>query len=375
MLLCVQLLVISTIVALFFPLQLYLAALGIPERAAGFIIGADALAALAVQPLIAPLVSARNARKWLIAGSLVLAGSLLTEGLVSDAWAFTAARLLQGAGFICVMTAFMPLLVLCIPGDRSGQAFGWISMIRLVPYAAVPPLFSLWGVAAADFGLVIRWSALLGIAPALILMCIPVLNGEKDSPDASPLMDILRSLRDRRLCCLLASTLLTYSSYAITFFFLKGLLGQSGLTHGGFFFTLATLVMLVVRLTGGVFFDRYNKVRMAAGALILSAAAIAALPLCASMDVLLVTAVVCGIGWGIGMPLLNAIAFVISPPEARGLNQNLVFLMLQAGFFLGPLLGGVLLDQSGYDLLFWAGSALMVPAALLVFAAGLFHEQ
>lgn len=375
LLLCTQLLAISTIVALFFPLQLYLTSLGISERAAGFIIGADALAALVIQPFILPLVTAKNARAWLAAGSLVLAAALLAEGTVSRAVPFTAARLLQGAGFICVMTAFMPLLVLCIPPERSGQAFGWISMIRLVPYAAVPPLFGLLGITPAGFGPVIRWSVLLGLFPALALIFIPASPAEKSAAPGSPLADMGRSLKDVRLGCLLLATLLVYASYAITFFFIKGLLAQAGLAHSGLFFTLATLVMIAVRLAGGFLFDRFDKARLTAGALVLSAAAIAALPLCAGMASLLAAAAVCGAGWGIAMPLLNALGFVISPPETRGLNQNLIFLMLQAGFFLGPLAGGMILAQAGYAPLFLAGGALMLPAAFLVLMAASAHDR
>jgi MFS family permease len=366
-LLCAQLLAISTIVALFFPLQLYLASLGIPEHMAGFIIGADALAALIVQPLITPWVAARTARRWLLAGCALLAAALLAEGTVTQAGAFTAARLLQGAGFICIMTALMPLLVLCIPREKSGRAFGWISMIRLVPYAAVPPLFGMLDIAPDDLGFVIRWSALLAVIPALLLAFLPAFAQEAAPPAAAPLSSIRQSLQDRSLRRLLAATLLVYAAYAITFFFIKGLTAHAGLAGSGLFFTLATLVMIVVRLVGGPLFDRYDKTRMGAAALVLSAAATAGLPLCATTTALLIVAVLCGLGWGVGMPLINAIAFAISPPAAQGLNQNLVFLMLQGGFFLGPLLGGVLLDHMGYAPVFAAAGLLMLLAALLVF--------
>lgn len=42
LLLCCQFLAVSTIVAVFFPLQEYLTSLGMPAASAGFILGADA---------------------------------------------------------------------------------------------------------------------------------------------------------------------------------------------------------------------------------------------------------------------------------------------------------------------------------------------
>lgn len=66
------------------------------------------------------------------------------------------------------------------------------------------------------------------------------------------------------------------------------------------------------------------------------------------------------------MPLLNALIFDLSQPETRGLNQNLGLLMLQCGFFLGPLAGGWLLPRGGYPLLFGAAAGALVLAAGLV---------
>ena len=82
--------------------------------------------------------------------------------------------------------------------------------------------------------------------------------------------------------------------------------------------------------------------------------------------ILLVLAVVCGIGWGVVMPLLNALIFDLSRIEARGLNQNLGLLMLQCGFFLGPLSGGWLLPRGGYPLLFGTAAGALLLAAGLV---------
>ncbi len=82
--------------------------------------------------------------------------------------------------------------------------------------------------------------------------------------------------------------------------------------------------------------------------------------------ILLGLAVLCGISWGVVMPLLNALIFDLSQPEARGLNQNLGLLMLQCGFFLGPLSGGWLLPRGGYPALFGAAACAQLLAAGLV---------
>jgi predicted MFS family arabinose efflux permease len=306
----------------------------------------------------------------MIAGALLLAIALLLEGLLTQAVALAAARMLQGAGFIAIVTALMPLMVLCIPREKSGQAFGWVSLIRLVPYAAIPPLYELFHLAPAGLGVVLRWSAPVALIPILLLYFVPVFPQEKEPADAGGLGGVWHSLGEGKIRLLLGATLLVYASYAITFFFLKGRAREAGFGESGLFFTIATLVMLAARLIGGPFFDRYSKSRTTAAALLVSAAATTALAGDPTRPVWFLLAFACGLGWGVAMPLLNAIAFALSQPAARGLNQNLLFLAMQGGFFLGPWLGGGLLSLLGYRMLFAAAGLIWVLAALLVWALG-----
>ncbi len=364
LLLLTQFLAVSTVVALFFPLQEYLQHLGVADSSIGFILGADALAALVVQALITPFVTARTARRWLLGGALLLGLALLLEGSVTSAALFTAARLLQGAGFICVVAGLMPLFVLCIPRDMSGRAFGWISLVRLAPYAAVPPLFDLLQVSPAALGTVLQWSSLLALAIVGLLWLLPVFEQERLPAPSASFEGMRRSLTNPAVLLLLGATMLLYAGYAATFFFLKGFVQHTGLHSGGVFFTLATLVMMVVRLAGGSWFDRYDKRHQNSASLLLAAVATAALPWITTDGALLTLAVLCGLGWGVAMPLLNALLFDRSPPELRGLNQNLSLIMLQAGFFIGPWAGGALLAGGGYGLLFTGSSSLLLLAAL-----------
>lgn len=364
LLLLTQFLAVSTVVALFFPLQEYLQHLGVADSSIGFILGADALAALVVQALITPFVTARTARRWLLGGAMLLGLALLLEGSVTSAALFTAARLLQGAGFIGVVAALMPLFVLCIPRDMSGRAFGWISLVRLAPYAAVPPLFDLLQLSPAAFGSVLQWGSLLAFVVAGLLWMLPVFEQERQPAVGNSFAGVRQSLGDATILLLLAATVLLYAGYAATFFFMKGFAHSHGLTGGGTFFTLATLIMMVVRLVGGTWFDRYDKRMLNSLSLFVAAAATVLLAWVGSNSVLLAAAVLCGLGWGVAMPLLNALLFDRSPPELRGLNQNLSLIMLQAGFFVGPWAGGALLATGGYPVLFMGSGSLLLLATL-----------
>lgn len=374
LLLCCQFLAVCTVAVLFFPLQGYLLSLQMPAGSVGFMLGVDSLAALVVQPFCTPFITTRTARYWLLGGVSVLTVALLIEGNASGTVVFAAARMLHGAGFICVVAALMPLFVLCIPPEMSGRAFGWISLVRLIPYAIIPPLFDLLLRSPAGLGQVIRWSALLAVIVGLLLFWLPRFPQEDQAAGTASFAGVRQSLADYRVLLLLMATVLVYAGYSTVFFYLKGFSRQTGIAGSGLFFTVATLMMIAIRLGAGMLFDRFDKRVMIVVSLLLTAVAAGVLPLLGSTVTLLAIAVCCGLGWGVTMPLVNALLFDVSALELRGLNQNLALLMLQAGFFIGPLLGGWLLSYGGYGALFGMAAISQLLAAVTVFPVRAAHD-
>lgn len=363
-----QLTLVTAIAALFFAFAGYLQQLGVSPATAGFILSADALAALIVQPLLSTVVHAGTARRWLFWGSLLLSAALFMLGHVTTVPLLATARLLQGTGFICVLASLMTLLVQFIPREMSGRAFGWVSLVRLIPYAIIPFLFDLLAIAPSSFRMVLNVAALTALVPVLLCL-LPISRQAEPSEKSLPpgLSGMASSLRSRSVLLLLLSALLFFCSYSAIFFFLR----QFGLTLGiaktSLFFTIATLVMIVVRLCGGWLFDRYNKVLLCAAGLFTVALCYGLLPLCASDRMFFILAGISGLGWGIAMPLQAAAMFDISTPAARALNQNLLIVMMQGGFFLGPFVGGQLISRFGYTTLFacLAATALIAGGMMM----------
>jgi predicted MFS family arabinose efflux permease len=365
-----QFALVTAIAALFFAFSGYLAHLGVGPATTGFILSADALAALIVQPFIAPLVHPDNSRRWLVGGSLVLAAALFMVGHVTTIPFLIVARLLQGTGFICVISALVSMVVQCIPPDMSGRAFGWVSLIRLIPYAVIPPLFDLLKTGPSSFGGVLNLAAAAALVPLLALV-IPVSGSTDRAGSRAPgLSGMVESLRTPAVVLILLSTLLFFCGYSAVFFYLKQFGTGLGIGKASFFFTIATVVMILVRLFGGWLFDRYDKVMVCSAGLFAAAVAYALLPACASGRMFFLLAGISGLGWGVAMPLQAALMFDISTPEARGMNQNLLIVMMQGGFFLGPVLGGWMITLSGYGALFSCLAILTVAALIMTAGAG-----
>ncbi|ABK99126.1 MFS transporter [Pelobacter propionicus] len=371
-----QFALVTGIAALFFAFSGYLAHLGISPATAGFIISADALAALIIQPLIAPLVHPGSARRWLCGGSLVLATALFMIGQSDSVPLLVTARLLQGAGFICVLTALITMVVQLIPPEMSGRAFGWVSLIRLVPYAIIPPLLDFTRLPPSSFGTVLNLAGGAALIPLLGLL-LPrsgqeTTAGGAPSPGLSGMRD---SLSSPAISLLLVSALLFFCGYSAIFFYLKQFGSSLGIAKPSLFFSIATLAMILVRVAGGWLFDRYSKLLFCGAGLLAVAVCYALLPLSPSGRMFFTLAGLCGLGWGISMPLQAAVMFDISAPRARGLNQNLLIVMMQGGFFLGPFLGGQIISCSGFGPLFASLALLTLASLLTMLVAGHYAKR
>lgn len=366
-----QFALVTSIAALFFAFSGYLHQLGIPPATAGFILSADALAALIILPVITPLVHPGTARKWLFGGSLALSAALFMVGHVSSVPLLVAARLLQGAGFICVMAALIAIAVQFIPKEMSGSAFGYISLVRLIPYAIIPLLFGLFSITPAAFGTVLHVAALVALLPILVLMLPPPQHAVQPQRSSSPgLAGLVASLRSVPVRVLLLSSLLFYCGYSAIFFYLKQFGPTVGIENANVFFTIATAVMIGVRLLCSRLFDSINKELLCAAGLFIVAVCCGLLPLTSSRGMFFALAGFSGLGWGIAMPLQAAVLFDISAPAARAMNQNLLVLVMQGGFFIGPFAGGQLISSFGYGVLFLCLAGTAAVAGLMMIGLG-----
>ncbi|GAB1409368.1 hypothetical protein MASR1M90_05220 [Desulfovibrionales bacterium] len=370
----IQFVLITSVAALFFAFARYLQTLGLDAGSIGTILSADALAALVLQPVLATVIHVRTARYWLVAGSVLLATSLVFLAQATEPELLIILRLMQGSGFICVLTSLMVLLVPLIPAGMSGRAFGWISLVRLIPYAVVPFVLDLCAATPSAFPYILHTAAVIALVPVAMMFLLPVQTdpGNADISSAPGFAGLRTSLGSLPVNMLLLSSLLFYCGYSALFFFLKQFVEGMGLGGVSLFFTTMTLVMFVVRVLGSSVFDQFNKMHFYTGGLALVAFSYALLPVCTSGAGLVGLAVVFGLGGGVAMPLQAALMFDLSVPQVRALNQNLLLVMMQGGFFLGPLLGGHVLEQWNFTVFFIVLAVCTMIAAGLVFTPNIF---
>jgi MFS family permease len=354
--------------AVFYQLHQYLTSLGFEQKAAGFLIGIFSLAGVFIQPVLSPFINVRNARKTLVIGVCTTIVALMTYRWAHSFPAMMAVRIVHGVGFVVFATAMNAIFVPFIPVTKSGQAFGLMSINMLLPMAVVPALLGWLNVGPDHFVAVLTATAILMIPTALL----PILIGRSTKSleigdmhrSKGIWRDIISDFSDRRIPALLFTNFLNFLAYTPVFFLFKEFAEGRGIKNAGMFFSVATASMMAIRIVGGGLFDRLPKPAMLVGALCLVSCGYTMMVF-TSPGTYILFAVIVGIGWSLFMPFLNAILFECSKPSARALNLNLIQVVLQAGYFVGPIIGTAILHHSGYNAVFiYCGLIMFLGACL-----------
>ncbi|MFH0960756.1 MAG: MFS transporter [Pseudomonadota bacterium] len=353
-------------IAIFFQFHDYLAALKIPPDQIGILIALFSISALVVRPIIGPMVTDQNSKKWMFAGSCLVVGSLVFYNFSTGFWSMAITRTLHGATYVMLGTAATSKLVSIIPRDRSAQAFGMVSVITLLPFAVVPPLMNPLSALLGGF------DGAINVSAAMMLINLPLiglfknheigLNG--DSPPYTIKDGWLNALNPQ-VWPLLVINLIVWTSFTTIFFYLKGFGDQIGISNPGLFFTVSTFTEMAVRVLAGHLFDRADKKLLLIASLLVLTGSYLAISMVTGPVGFFGLALALGLGWGIILPVINGYLYDVSEPQFRGLNANFATQMFQAGFSLGPLAGGMILSNYGYFSLFTISGLFLLTAVPL----------
>lgn len=347
--LCVLIFLTYCNITVYYSLYTHLANISIPEGWRGFLIGSSSLATIFCYLCLSTLMTRRNAPLCAVAGAALLmacgAGYLFLRG----PGGILLLRLANGVGIYLLMAATMTLLVSLIPPNRSGQAFGLYSVAILLPYSIVPSVFDM--VNAHLSSLAYGYTAMsLCLIPAMAVVLVVGRKSRGDGPQEErvSLKAMYANAAKPRTALLLATNALYIVGFSSMFFMAKGFFEAHGFKSVGFFFTVQTLCMIVLRLLGSRLFDREPKLRLIRLSFTLTALGFVMLCTTQGLVMLCASAVLLGIGMGLSSPALYGLMFTISEPRFKAINSNLMTMSLQSGNFLGPMIGSEAVHMLGY---------------------------
>ena len=278
-------------------------------------------------------------------------------------------RIMHGAAYVIMATAVIAKVVGVIPPKRSGEAFGMISVITLLPYAVIPPILHPLIKKFDGFIPVLYLTALILV---FVFPLLFLLKGKKSKQSAIPsdrihLNDLIEDLSDKRILLLLIISLLLFTAFTPIFYFIKSYGESVGITNPGWFFTISTFTEIAVRVFGGRMFDKFNKSVLLF--ISLFGLMVGYILLANIKGILLFywLGFFFGLSWEVALPVLNSLIFDISLPRFRALNTNLGLEMFQGGFLLGPFIGGFFIANWNYSVLYYFCATLIVVGMAFTF--------
>lgn len=357
--------VVNALVMIVFYLLMTTMALYAAQRFAA----TDSLAGLASSMFIIGAVGARfvagrlvgsvGPRRVLVTALVVFIGMSLAYLVAVELVLLLAVRLVHGVAFGLANTAVTTIAQSIIPQARRGEGTGYFSLS--VPLAtALGPLVALALIGRWGYDMLFWASVVVSGAAFLISLLLPERPVRPQAGGRG-----WRSFVDRDALpiatVMLAVGVVNSSMITFTHPFADSLgLGS----HAGTFFAVNALGVLASRLFTGLVQDRFGDNSVMYPALAVYAAGLAVLSQAESLGMLVVAALLIGLGFGTVMPTGQAAAVRLAQPHNIGLAVSTFYLLLDLGTGLGPVVLGGLVSTWDYRLMYLAVAGLVLATGL-----------
>jgi MFS family permease len=141
-----------------------------------------------------------------------------------------------------------------------------------------------------------------------------------------------------------------------------------GLQNPGIYFMVQAIALLISRIYAGRLADRHGRAAIIVPGIILMTIGLALLPLAHGVPYFVISASLCGLGFGTAQPATMALLIDRVRPERRGLATSTYFPGYDAGNFLGAVGMGMVSQHWGFGVMWTLAAActLLGLAGLLV---------
>ncbi len=286
-------------------------------------------------------------RKMLLSGS---AAVLITTALYfvpMGIYPLMGLRFLHGVSLGLAATATGTIVAQIIPRSRSGEGIGYFSM-SVVMATAVGPLIGV--VLLNQYGFTSIFIFSLVMAVVSLLLSLTVRPPEVETPAVQDYKRFsLSDYFEARAVPVSSAMFVLAFAYSGILSFVTGYASEIGLVEAGsFFFLVYGTAVLFSRPVTGPLMDKKGANVVVYPALILFAAGMLTISQADAGWMLLLAALLMGLGYGNFQSISQALAIKATPRHRLGLANTTYFIALDLGLGFGPLVLGSIVSLLGY---------------------------
>ncbi len=348
------------------PLPLYIEEIGGQASEVGLAMGSFAIAAIIARPYMGRLVDTWGRKPTMLIGAIMFILGPLSYGLAPSVPLLLAARMFHGIGIAAFTTAYFALIVDLTPPSRWGEALGVAGVAPAASLILASPLgTSLTG--RVSFHLIFVGAALLAFLSLVMILALRepgILSAAShlENPETGGLLHVIRS---RGVWAGSFATLTVGLTYGAVYSFLPLFAQDRGLGNVGFFFTASGIVVIGTRFLLGPVSDKIGRVPVILPMFIVLAASIAGLNWTYGFAMLLVVALMNGLGFAGARVGLDTLVVDSTPSRARGTALAILYTSFDTGIGAGSVLIGTFASITGYGNMYLLVSAVCVLTTLV----------
>lgn len=333
--------------------------------AVGLAMGAFALTAVVLRPLVGRISDTRGRRILIIFGGTIVGATIVGYALTQSMPALIVLRLLTGVGEAGFYVGVASVVNDLAPESRRGEAISYFSLALFLGLALGPVV----GESTLE---AIGYDPVWFIAgtSAVIAGVVGIFVPDTRPPDAAtaPGGRLLHraAIKPGTVLATHIWALATFSSFVPLYALSLGLSGSR------FVFALHSVLILAIRLFGARLPDRLGPRRAAVFALTFTAIGLAIMSVWASPMGLYMGAVAFSLGHALAFPALMTLAIRGAPAAERGSVVGTFTAFFDGAFGVGAISAGVLAGALGYRGAF--GGAALIAVIGLGVLSGFRHE-
>ena len=343
-------------------MPLYLLEIGGNEAQVGLILGVTAGAALLFRPLTGWVADRYGRKPLLLAGNVDFVVSMALYPLSRSLAPLLGVRALQGAGLSATSTAGSTMAADLAPEARRAEAMG-VYGVALNVSSALAPLLG----ASLALGPGFRSVFLVAGLSAAIGLAFTSMLSEPARPAAAGPPRF--SLVSRDALFPAAVALCLFPPIGVVLSYVPVLASAEGLGNPGLFFLPYSLTLIAVRIAAGRLADRFGRTAVLLPAIAAFVAALAAIAAAGHVLVLMLGALLLGVGFGGAHPTVLAMAVDRAPPGRQGATMSTLIGAFDLGIGGGSALAGACIALAGLRGVFLIAAAGPAAGALILIAA------